>query len=595
MNRPAIPLFASLALALIVAACGGGSGTSDQSRGPTTDLPPGSPADRTAYSQIGKAPLPVSRPTPQVSYDGTAVSFDRTPGGHDAQSIVDYLHAIAAGRGPAAVPKDRLSNVLSTFPSPPTVHLAADTPAQFREVAAEAVANINRWLPYGKRIAIADDLPPLTPIDDIPERQIYLGFARSSDWPPQFKNKAGVVQTSRRYITPVPPDEARDAPKFTFSARIWVDPKASSPVDTTTHELLHALGFAGHISPDRFPDSIMHASRASAPRSLPAIDGETLLAVYTRFETGTHADNISQETLGPWATETMYIQGDVDAAGNPIAFGVSFRNGLGRPWAHGVKPDAVLADNTALSGSAEWNGTLLGITSAGQTAAGAARIGVELSTMTGTADFNDIETWSGPPGTKGTGAHWGDLALPHLGQRQLVPEHRRRFRRSPGHLHRQATPGRRREPSNGSTSPPLSAHCGTPDSGPFRTGRKCVSPGGGPLLPPPRLPPPLLRRDLERTAHPRPRVSRISRHPAFQMMIDLADSGQPVPLPDSGNAARDHDFKSDGSVEPPERTGIWRLSRSALHVQAAGSTRAYPWRDMVAVSGWKEGTGRSGD
>ena len=85
------------------------------------------------------------------------------------------------------------------------------------------------------------------------------------------------------------------------------------------------------------------------------------------------------------------------------------------------------------------------------------------------------------------------------------------------------------------------------------------------------------------------------RHPAFQMMIDLAKNGQPVPLADAGNAARDHIFKSDGSVQIAAGTGSWWLSRGQLHVQAAGSTQVYPWRDVVALSGWKEQIPRSAD
>ena len=98
-----------------------------------------------------------------------------------------------------------------------------------------------------------------------------------------------------------------------------------------------------------------------------------------------------------------------------------------------------------------------------------------------------------------------------------------------------------------------------------------------------------------RLGYPVPVLPTSRRHPAFQMMIDLAESGQPVPLANPGNAARDHVFKSDGSVQTPPGTGSWWLSRGQLHVQAAGSTQVYPWRDVVALSGWKEQIPRSAD
>ena len=374
---------ACLALALTLAACGGG----------------GSPSGE--YRQIGTSPLPVASPTRHTSHGRATVSFDRTPGGHHGQSIVEYLRAVAGGGGRAHEPQYVIATALTTFPAPPTVHLASDTPPEFRDVAADAVANINRWLPYGKRIRIGADVSPLTPIEDVPQGQIFVDFADPAHWRPGGKDFLGVAQW-RRINT-------RTAPQR-YSARVWIEPRTRpSLITTTMHELLHALGFSGHISRTHFPETIMGPQSGNSQR-VPAIDGETLLAAYTRFDPGTHPDDISQESLGPWATETMHLQGDIDEPDNPIAFGVSFRNGLGHPWARGFKPDTALAGNTALSGSAEWNGALLGFTPAGRTAASAALIGIDLATMTGTADFNDIETWSGAPGARGTGSRWGDLA-----------------------------------------------------------------------------------------------------------------------------------------------------------------------------------------
>ena len=411
MIRLTRTILAFLALSILLTACGGGggSGSSTENRPPTTVMPPTPVPEPTAQTQIGSMSNPVADPTPRVSYNDTAVSFDHTPGGQTAQSIVEYLRAIAGGGGPAHHPESTNAPFLATFPSPPTVRLASDTTAEFRAIATQAVANINLWLPYGKRLHIGSDVAPLTNITEVPTGQIFVDFTDPANWRVDREHSAGFAQ-SRRVFTPPPTDRPNAPPTIATSARIWVDPNtAGSPLTTTMHELLHTLGFKGHISPEYFPGTIMTPISGTS-HVLPPIDGETLLAAYTRFDPDTHPDDISAATLGPWATETMHIRGDIPAADNPIAFGVSFRNGLAHPWARGTQPDSDIADNTSIQGSAEWTGTLLGFTSMGNTAAGHARIAVELTSMTGTADFTDIETWSAAPGTKGTGAHWGELA-----------------------------------------------------------------------------------------------------------------------------------------------------------------------------------------
>ena len=69
-----------------------------------------------------------------------------------------------------------------------------------------------------------------------------------------------------------------------------------------------------------------------------------------------------------------------------------------------------LAGNRALSGSVSWIGTLLGLTPTAASVAGDAEIGVNLRTLTGRANFTNLETWAvgAAPGEAGTGAMWGD-------------------------------------------------------------------------------------------------------------------------------------------------------------------------------------------
>ncbi len=378
----------AIAAALVLAACGGGSG--DRNRSSTA-------SQQTAPS----SPPPAALRAARQFHERTTVTFHRQPGGHGAQAIVEYLRA-ASGGGPAHVPygDEEPPTGLITFAAPPTVRLAADTPRQLRALAVRAVAEINRWLPYGKRLGIGADIAPLTPLDDTPRGQIAIDYAHRQHWDPPGSTAGRADSLIANPGT---------APE-TYSARLWIEPSSPAQVITITiHELLHALAVTGHISSRHFPTTIM-APRPEVTQEVPAIDGEALLAAYTRFAPGTHPDDITLDSLGPWATETMHLQGRIAAPGNAVHFGVSFRNGLARPWFRGAEPNTPIADNPALAGSVEWNGTLLGFTAEGHSAAGATRIALDLDTLDGTADFTDIETWNGAPGAPGSGAAWGDLA-----------------------------------------------------------------------------------------------------------------------------------------------------------------------------------------
>ncbi len=124
-------------------------------------------------------------------------------------------------------------------------------------------------------------------------------------------------------------------------------------------------------------------------------------------ELGSTPESLSPESLGPWSNTAFHLRGDIIGG---IAFGAARRNGLVRPWGYGPKPDMTLANNPALSGTATWNGALLGFTSAGRTVAGDAQISVDVATLDGRADFTGLESWavSSAPGTPGSGSQWRD-------------------------------------------------------------------------------------------------------------------------------------------------------------------------------------------
>ena len=94
--------------------------------------------------------------------------------------------------------------------------------------------------------------------------------------------------------------------------------------------------------------------------------------------------------------------------------GVASRNGFAEPYATGFKPWVDLASNPILSGDVSWIGRLIGFTPLSEAVAGSAKLGIDLSTLSGNLDFTGLESWTANtiPGEIGTGVMWedGDLA-----------------------------------------------------------------------------------------------------------------------------------------------------------------------------------------
>ena len=178
----------------------------------------------------------------------------------------------------------------------------------------------------------------------------------------------------------------------------------------TTYALLRALGLLRRVDSADFPDSFVQDRSFLSIRHLPGIDGDALFAAYDRLTPGIQPEDLSAESLGPWDDTSFHLRGDLDFAGGEASFGVAFRNGLARPWATGTAPLSDLADNSALFGTASWNGALLGVTPAAETVAGHARLTVELRTLDAELAFSEMEHWGveAAPGRAGTGARWGD-------------------------------------------------------------------------------------------------------------------------------------------------------------------------------------------
>ena len=364
------------------------------------------------------------------TYHDVAIRAGRVQDGLGADVVIAFLRE-----------QNRIGH--EAFPARPVVRLAEGTSDQFTDYAVRAVQLLNAALPYEKRMVFSSDpSTPLASMDDVPEGAIHIDFVPGEHWNPSPEGAVGIAQNALRLASRNPDtmeelyeklkarvminaESMLSAWVFDFDEGKWEIKVLEERVDDTdalvkffsddtvikivAHELLHALALPEHADPDRFPASVM-GSRFAPGHILLPLDRETLLMAYTRFEPAAALADISLENLGPWEDTSFHLRGDVDFPGGEASFGVASSNGLIQPWAAGPTPWTNLVDNNDLSGSAAWNGALLGITPALETVAGDARLTVQLTNLDGLLDFTGLEKWevNEAPGAAGSGAAWGD-------------------------------------------------------------------------------------------------------------------------------------------------------------------------------------------
>ena len=421
MTRNSLPQMAiALCAALSLAACGGGGGSAPPGQSPPVetgngaapDPPPVLPPARPGFppspvmhlpdgrTVVGRAPDDIvhrrASPLPAAgSHRGFTLSSGRVRDGAGADEVVAYLREVVAD----------FSGEVAAFPGNPVVRVNTDNTDLQYGLVERAVAILNSALPYDRRLLMGEDIPPLDRLEDVPDGQIYVEFGsvdRFEDYLSQTESETiGIGGSS------VNPDGTIRAG---FAV---VDEDYDGPVNRTfilLHELTHALGF-GHVSEANFPTSILNPEATERDRhqnDFAVIDRAALLAA-TRFSPGTEPGDITRDSLGPWNAASFHLRAGLAFPGGSLAFGVTSYNGLGYSWAAGDTPATHLEDNRALSGSATWNGALLGLTPAEDAVAGEARISVNLARLDGRADFMELETWTARiPGSPGSGTIWGD-------------------------------------------------------------------------------------------------------------------------------------------------------------------------------------------
>ena len=300
---------------------------------------------------------------------------------------------------------------------PPTVLLASGTTAAHRDEVVRAVQLINASLPRGWQLQMSHaPAPALTDERVFVDGAILIHFLPYDEWP-QATRDALVGRESKP--VGVAPRRSQSTGEFT-AAFVFVEHTRTTGedrLDTIVHEIIHTLG-RNHPTASRFPETIMRVDHpetglATGSTGVPGhilhpLDREALLAVYGWLDPGDAPASIAGE-LGPWASTSYHIRGDIeDMAG--AAFGVAYRNGLSQPWATGPTPWTNLVDNPVLSGSARWEGALMGFDFyTGYHVGSAADLAIDLASLDGVLDFTGMTAWaSGDLVGSDTGVMWGD-------------------------------------------------------------------------------------------------------------------------------------------------------------------------------------------
>ncbi len=353
------------------------------------------------------------------------ISHGSVQDGVGAAELIAYLEAdssLPPTREEEGMPVDTILEVplLRFRPEPPTVYVADGTPPALVDETVRVVQAINAALPPNWQLQFSPVPAPagaLQPADG----WIHVTFAPQEDWPVNAMPSNGEdIGLAEPVISAVPTGDPAVPVRFEYVAgRVLVDHTRTSGLKrlgVIAHELIHLLG-RNHVDPARFPETIMvgGGSEELTEHILHPLDREALLAAYGHLKPKTTQNGIAED-LENWADTSLHVRGALGSEGGEIAFGAALRNGLSQPWATGPTPGTAIKDNTALSGSVNWSGRLVGFTPGVEAVAGAADLSVDLTSMLGTAVFTGLEQWAADaaPGALGTGTVWNDGDLRYV-------------------------------------------------------------------------------------------------------------------------------------------------------------------------------------
>ncbi len=340
--------------------------------------------------------------------------------GPSAADVTDYLYTHASG-GPWRSGPDftwRHDPGLVRFKEPPTIRIARTATDHERALAQYAIGLINRALPYESHLRIGADAPTgiagqwEAGLPNIPDGQIVIEFIPGA---PQGGRPGSEAISHQDIQTAYDTSQARwektslRAASVEMDRRVFGNRPDHQTISVLVHETLHALGLQGHVSGEDFPDSNMYDAWAPITGGLPAIDAAGLQALYLRLDEKTDPEDVSVDSLGPWSRQTAALLGRQGT----VTFGVNYQNGVSQPWTGGTTPTLDLANNAVLRGTVTWEGGLVGFGPDQRSVVGGSTVSVNLGTLTGTAEFTDLQSWTPgtTPGTLSQGTIWGDGTL----------------------------------------------------------------------------------------------------------------------------------------------------------------------------------------
>ncbi len=323
--------------------------------------------------------------------------------------LIDYLKTMADG-GPWGPDAECPESCWSRWPqlplweSRPVVRVRKNVKPEYHAMTAKAVDLINDWLPPEHRMIMGEPTflmgvglhpvygheHPVWDPQDVPAGVIYVDFEVPERSASSRYNESG----SRHTTTDVP---RMISNLVAIPAELFMAQGFHEVYGTLVHELVHAMGIPGHVSEHRHPTSLMPDSlyqggglpdEAGLPR-LPRLDGEALMTAYALYDGGETDEDIHYTSLGPWATTIPTISGNLTTTGGDVSFGAEYRSQWTRAWEEGPAPATSLA-RSGLTGTATWDGTMVGYSDAGAAVQGDAGITVDIARMDGTAAFTEL-------------------------------------------------------------------------------------------------------------------------------------------------------------------------------------------------------------
>lgn len=271
---------------------------------------------------------------------------------------------------------------LLRFSSPPQVHFDEHIPDPWRALTQRAIDAVNAWLPYDQHVTIGDDV----------SRNMYRKWPRTGDIYVGEQVSTTEHPRSNAFV------EAKQGRGELEATRIQIRPhfetlSEAHQFSILMHEVLHAMGLLGHVTRTHYPGTMMGEGLPLFNRVL-EIDGLALLTTYTRLPPAKGPKALSANALGPWAGDKALLAHTLETTCRCGDFGTNWINGYAVPWANGQVTTGTFAES-GLTGSVEWTGQFVGFAPDSQAVVGDSRIAVELATMTGQADFTDMQYHDG--------------------------------------------------------------------------------------------------------------------------------------------------------------------------------------------------------